>query len=82
MACLQPGEAVAMNWEGHDDWFLNDAPFRAFTEELPQPLKKAKPKCEDVALNHSKNIYEQVPIPGVNCQQATPEKCDKGCGTN
>jgi hypothetical protein len=59
--------AWAVNWEGHDDWFLNDAPFKEFTDTMPAPMKKVLPPCADMQAAHDANSYEQVPIAGVNC---------------
>lgn len=59
--------AGAVNWEGHQDWFLNDAPFKAFTADLPPPLYKPKPRCAEMERAHAAEPAEQVPLPGINC---------------
>ncbi len=56
-----------MNWEGHDDWFHDTAPFRAFYDGIPGPIVKPMPTCEQRRRQHDANRYEQTPIPGVNC---------------
>jgi hypothetical protein len=57
----------AVNWEGHDDWLSNNRPVQAFADGLPEPLVVPAPRCEDVAARHAANVYEQVPIAGLNC---------------
>lgn len=59
--------AVAMNWEGHDAWFHDTTPFRAFYDGIPGPKVKPRPACDEVTARHEANRYEQTAIPGVNC---------------
>jgi hypothetical protein len=72
LACLLPVPAIAMNWEGHDDWMLDFQP--AYTLESlapnarPLPPRDCPVKPEDV----KKNPYEQIPLPRHKC----PEKAE------
>lgn len=59
--------SFAMNWEGHDDWFLNAEPFASFTELLPPPLPSPLPTCAERRNASAQNIYEQAAVPGLNC---------------
>lgn len=61
--------AMAMNWEGHDEWFHDATPFQAFTEGVPPPLSKPMPLCGELAVRHAANSYEQTPLPGKNCRE-------------
>jgi hypothetical protein len=60
-------KAQALNWEGHDDWFLDASPFEAFTNQMPAPLIKPMPMCSERRKLRDKNLYEQEAIPGQNC---------------
>ena len=65
------GPAVAMNWEGHDDWMIDQPEALAFGAAVPEarPLNPA-PGCKGGdALARPDNPYEQVPLP-----------CRKGAG--
>ena len=65
------GPAVAMNWEGHDDWMIDQPEALAFGAAVPEarPLNPA-PGCKSGgALARPDNPYEQVPLP-----------CRKGAG--
>jgi hypothetical protein len=64
---LSASPARAINWEGHQDWFHDSTPFEAFTEGVPPPIAKPKPTCAERARIRAVNVYEQVPVPGVNC---------------
>jgi hypothetical protein len=65
-------KAWAMNWEGHNEWFHDTTPFRAFMEGVPPPLLKPQPSCAELAKIHARNSYEQTPLPGRNCRAAKP----------
>jgi hypothetical protein len=58
------GPAVAMNWEGHDDWMIDQPEALAFGAAVPEarPLSRA-PACGSGALARPDNPYEQVPLP-------------------
>ena len=68
------GPALALNWEGHDDWFHDTAPFREFYDGIPAPKTKPMPACSARQAAYDKNRYEQIPLPGVNCRpDAAPD---------
>lgn len=60
-------KAFAINWEGHDAWFYDTAPFRDFYDHVPPPKLKPLPACAARREAHARNRYEQTAIPGVNC---------------
>ncbi len=60
--------AHAINWEGHDDWFVDSIMIEEFTRTMPQPLAKPMPSCAERSARNVGNVYEQIPIPGVNCR--------------
>lgn len=59
--------AEALNWEGHDAWFYDTAPFQEFFENVPAPKPAARPSCDRRRAAYEINRYEQIAIPGVNC---------------
>ena len=67
--------AVAMNWEGHDDWLTEEAHAQALRSMLPKamPIAKAFTLCAERAALHSHNPYEQRPIAGINCTDPKDE---------
>lgn len=67
-------KACAINWEGHDSWFYDTAPFRDFYDHVPSPKVKPLPACDARRALHEQNRYEQTAIPGVNCIEAQPPK--------
>jgi hypothetical protein len=66
-AALSAGPSHAINWEGHDDWLYDDTLFREFTDLVPAPLEKPLPTCAERDAARKANVYEQAPVPGVNC---------------
>jgi len=64
---LWPVPALAMNWEGHDDWMLGFAP--AYTLEAFAPDAKPLPSrnCPVSLEASTKNRYEQIPLPRHKC---------------
>ncbi|MFT3988257.1 hypothetical protein [Aestuariivirga sp.] len=58
-----------MNWEGHEDWFLDAPMFDAFTSQMPKPLPKPWPSCAEMRARAKSNPSEQVAIPGANCHE-------------
>jgi hypothetical protein len=56
-----------MNWEGHDEWFHDNTLFQNFMEGVQPPIIKPLLPCSTVKQRHAENVYEQVPIPGLNC---------------
>lgn len=76
-AVLLASPALAINWEGHDEW-LDDAPLaEEFTEGVPPPFPKAMPSCGERARRAKANSHEQVPLPGVNCRPGKKEESFK-----
>jgi hypothetical protein len=65
IACLFAATpALAMNWEGKEDW-LNDLPQALeFGDQLPRPQAAPLKPCREEPAD---NPYEQVQIPGKNC---------------
>jgi hypothetical protein len=66
---LPVDKSWSINWEGHDDWFHDASPFEAFTKDVPPPIQKPWPTCAEREKERQNNIYNQVPIPGVNCHE-------------
>jgi hypothetical protein len=61
--------ALALNWEGHDEWFHDMALIEAFTQDLPPPIAKPMPSCASREALARGNPYEQIPVPGLNCRK-------------
>ncbi len=55
--------ALALNWEGHDEW-MTEMP-AAVTYDQAHPEAAAKWKLKPCAA--PQNAYDQVPLPGRNC---------------
>jgi hypothetical protein len=66
--------ALAMNWEGKDDWMAEIPQAQALEHHLPSALPKATKFC---ASAPSTNPYEQVQIPGKNCRPAGSDAAPK-----
>lgn len=64
-----PGAALALNWEGHDNFFHEAQPLEELTEGVPSPKVKPLPICTDLRQKHAVNSYEQVALPGINCTE-------------
>ena len=79
-AGLAGGPAQALNWEGHDDWFLNPALIEAFTRSLPPPLAAPMPTCAEREAAARANAYEQIPIAGLNCRKGPRVPRKSGAG--
>jgi hypothetical protein len=75
---LWPVPAMAMNWEGHDDWWPDFGPAQVLMEAIPE----ARPlPSRDCPVSHDaaqKNPYEQIPLPRHNCaprpEMAEPQR--------
>lgn len=61
--------ALAVNWEGHENFFHEAVPLEEFTDSVPQPLLQPLPTCEERQKKHDENPFEQVPLPGQNCRE-------------
>lgn len=65
----------AMNWEGHDDWLIDEAHAQTLHQNAPKakPLPQPYPLCAARAELHARNPYEQRPIAGINCIDSETE---------
>ncbi len=61
-----PSAALALNWEGHDEW-MTEMP-AAIQYDQAHPEAAAKWKLKPCA--EPRNAYDQVPLPGRNCTEA------------
>lgn len=58
--------ALAMNWEGHDDW-MADHPAAVALERQVEEARPLPPAPCGARLSAAGNPYEQVPLPGSPC---------------
>lgn len=64
---VAPSVSLAMNWEGHDDWMLDNPAaieLQAAQPETPAPLDSYR-DCRDAAVG---NPYEQIPLAVRKCR--------------
>ncbi|MCB1378038.1 MAG: hypothetical protein KDK89_06685 [Alphaproteobacteria bacterium] len=59
--------ALAMNWEGHDDWMLDFPPASALREAIPEARPLPSRDCPTTAEQAAANRYEQIPLPRHRC---------------
>ncbi len=59
--------AAAVNWEGHENFFLEVMPVPALTEGVAPPLLQQPISCDERRKARLLNTYEQEAIPNVNC---------------
>jgi hypothetical protein len=75
---LCPAQAMAMNWEGHDDWMLDYGMADKLREALPHAKPLPSPDCPVTEKMASENPYEQIPLPRHRCPvpagRATPQR--------
>ena len=75
---LWPVQAMAMNWEGHDDWMLDFGPAAALLKAIPEVRPLPSPDCPVTSEAAAKNRYEQIPLPRHKCkpspQNAEPRR--------
>ncbi len=76
VTCL-PGPALAMNWEGHDDWMETMEPSRLLEEAAPHARPRPGSACPVTSDAAAQNPYEQIPLPHHNCPPR-PEKAEPG----
>lgn len=70
LLCL-PFPALAMNWEGHDDW-MADHPAATALERAAGRARPLPPMpCGERPVTNG-NPYEQVPLAGDACHEAEP----------
>jgi hypothetical protein len=71
LATTEP--AVAMNWEGHDDWMTEFPPVQPFIDAVP--IAKPPPRdCSMGPVARTDNPYEQIPLPQHSCPLPPPSK--------
>ena len=67
LLALMPSVSLAMNWEGHDDWMLDNPAaieLQAAQPETPEPLDSYR-DCREAAID---NPYEQIPLTVRKCR--------------
>ena len=72
------GPALAMNWEGHDDWMADLEPAQVYRESVPVarvPPRRAE-ACPADRPAAGANPYEQVPLAGHDCRAPQEERVD------
>lgn len=67
--------AMAMNWEGHDDWWTDFAPAVQLMEAMPHARPLPSRDCPVTHEAAEQNPYEQIPLPQHNCPPR-PEKAE------
>jgi hypothetical protein len=67
---LSPAPAMAMNWEGHDDWMLSFHPDYSLEAFLPGARPLPSRDCPVTEEDVKNNPYEQIPLPRHNCPPA------------
>ncbi len=65
---IWPSSALAMNWEGHDDWMTDMTPDLALENFIPGAKPLASPDCPVTPEIAAQNPYEQIPLPHHNCR--------------
>lgn len=72
---LWPAPVMAMNWEGHDDWWQDFGPAQALKDAIPEARPLPSGDCPVSPQAASRNPYEQIPLPRHNCK-SRPEKAE------
>jgi hypothetical protein len=63
------GPALAMNWEGHDDWMADKGPAMVYEQAVPHAiLVPDASACADAPPVDAANPYEQVPLERHDCR--------------
>jgi hypothetical protein len=70
---LWPVQAMAMNWEGHDDWMLDYGMADIFTAAIPEARPPPPRDCPVTPEMAAKNPYEQIPLPRHRCKVPFPK---------
>ena len=68
-----PVPAMAMNWEGHDDWMLDYGMADVFMAAVPEARPPPPRDCPVTPEMAAKNPYEQIPLPKHRCPVPSPE---------
>lgn len=71
---MWPSAAMAMNWEGHDDWMLGFSPDYTLEAFAPDARPLPSRDCPVTAEAAAKNPYEQIPLPRHNCKPAADQR--------
>lgn len=65
------GPALAMNWEGHDDWMADKGPAVIYEQAVPHAvLVPDAGACARAAPQDTANPYEQIPLDGPDCRSS------------
>lgn len=74
IACSSP--ALAMNWEGHDDWMADLAPALIYRDAVPHALTLPQPpvRCPVVGKDNAVNPYEQIPLSEPDCRASEEQQ--------
>lgn len=67
MLMFWPVQAMAMNWEGHDDWMLDYGMADAFAGAVPEARPPPPRDCPVTREMAERNPYEQIPLPRHRC---------------
>ena len=68
---LCSGPALAMNWEGHDDWMADMEPALTYEQAVPHAMpRKGQGSCPQTAEQTEHNPYEQIPLSAHGCTAA------------
>jgi hypothetical protein len=63
------GPALAMNWEGHDDWMADKGPAMVYEQAVPHAILVPDANaCADAPPVDAANPYEQVPLERHDCR--------------
>lgn len=62
-----PGQALAMNWEGHDDWMERMEPAVIYQDSAPHAAPEPREACPPSATRPADNPYEQIPLGRPGC---------------
>ena len=73
LVLLWPLPAMAMNWEGHDDWMSELGPALTLEEYGPQARPLPSRDCPVSPGKAARNPYEQIPLPRHNCPAVSEE---------
>lgn len=78
LLALWPVQAMAMNWEGHDDWMLDLDPAAVLMDAGGKARPLPSQDCPVTSEAAAKNPYEQIPLPRHKCkpspQNAEPRR--------
>jgi hypothetical protein len=66
--CAAP--AMAMNWEGHDDWMQDMSHAQVYEHALPHARPLPDRDCPEATTARSDNPYEQIPLRPGHCDIA------------